>query len=613
MQHNNNIENKLRDLEAIEPPELGQMDAHWQQMAGMLQPTVLPLKKGWPKWMLNGFSAAAVLVLIGVAIWFVSSKNAGESKQDKVAEKESAPPENTTFNAKQTASGMFTKDTVITPSVPVISHTASFNSSLINDDTVDRKSIQWTEQDSILGTLKLNVTDCLNCPGKANDVAAISHGERQLRLQNLFTQLAKEEQHFTIDNRKDTLLLFEEGTALLIPVNSFGGMNGVEITAKEFYKTSDIVLNQLSTVSNKEQLETGGMLYINVTYKDKKIEIKRDNSLILFMPDTSSALQQMQLFSGDIMTNEPFSIDSTGRLTAAKAISEGLFKTSDGFSAFSDSHNINWIPQHQYFSKKRITTLVRVLNIIDQPIRVDYGPNGEDKMKSVFVISDSLAVTKTELRKILRKKFGYSKVKFKSDDRNWFNEVDHKKKNYNRNLASRIGDSVWMDKEIADQYKLVPAATKYIVNYDITALPASPANNLLSISANNKLVNEISKKSGVALEKLGWINCDRFYSDSRKKVNFKVDLGDSATNYYTMLVFDKIKSMMTGVIDGNRVAFQNIPIGEKVKIISIGVNKIGETVYSVTHTTTSEQELTGLQFQATSVPDLKASLSKLDN
>ena len=115
-----------------------------------------------------------------------------------------------------------------------------------------------------------------------------------------------------------------------------------------------------------------------------------------------------------------------------------------------------------------------------------------------------------------------------------------------------------------------------------------------------------------SISKLGWINCDRFYSDSRKKVNFKVDLGDAATNYYTLLVFDKIKSMMTGAINGNQVAFQNIPVGEPVKVISIGINKQGETVYSVTHTTTSDHELKGLQFQTTSVPDLKTSLSKLD-
>jgi len=610
MQQHNNIENKLRDLEAMEQPELGQMDAHWQQMAGMLQPPVLPLKKGWPKWMLNGFSAAAVVLLVGAAIWFVSSKEAKEVKQDEMVYRDTTVlgSANTFLQAEE--AGIAVSDTVFTPTVSVVP--ASINSSLIQQVHGFGDPVRWTEQDSILATIKLNVTDCLNCPGKTNDVVAISNAERQLRLQTLFTQLEKEAQYFTIDNSKDTLLQFEEGTVLLIPAKSFGGMDGVEITAKEFYKTSDIVLNKLSTASNKEQLETGGMLYINVTYKGKTIEIKRDNSLLLFMPDTSSALQQMQLFSGEIKTNKPFSIDSTEKLTAAKAISEGLFKTSGGFSAYSDSLNINWIPQHQYFSKKRITTLVRVLNIIDQPIRVDYGPNGEDKMKAVFVISDSLAVTKTELRKILRKKFGYSKVKFKSDNRNWFNEVDHKKKNYNRNLASRIGDSVWMEKEMADQYKLVPVATKYIVNYDITALRTSPANNLLSISANNKLMNEISKKSGVALEKLGWINCDRFYSDSRKKVNFKVDLGDAATNYYTMLVFDKIKSMMTGVIDGNQVAFHNIPIGEPVKIISIGINNQGETVYSVTHTTTSDLELKDLQFQTTSVPDLRASLSKLD-
>ena len=84
-------------------------------------------------------------------------------------------------------------------------------------------------------------------------------------------------------------------------------------------------------------------------------------------------------------------------------------------------------------------------------------------------------------------------------------------------------------------------------------------------------------------------------------------------NYYTMLVFDKLNSMMTGFVNGNEVAFQNIPLGEPVKVISIGINKKGETIYSVTHTTTSEEVLKGLQFQTTSAPDLKASLSKIDN
>jgi hypothetical protein len=128
----------------------------------------------------------------------------------------------------------------------------------------------------------------------------------------------------------------------------------------------------------------------------------------------------------------------------------------------------------------------------------------------------------------------------------------------------------------------------------------------------NKILSGISNQYSVDLNKMGWINCDRFYSDSRKKINFNVDLGDAAMNYYTMLVFDNIKSMMTGFVYGNKVSFQNIPAGEAVKLISIGINKKGEAVYSVTKATTGTQELTGIHFESTSAPDLKTALSKMD-
>ena len=72
MQHDNNIENKLRQQESMEQPDLSQMNTHWQQMQAILQPGSLPLKKGWPKWMLNTLSVAAVVILIGAAILYLS-------------------------------------------------------------------------------------------------------------------------------------------------------------------------------------------------------------------------------------------------------------------------------------------------------------------------------------------------------------------------------------------------------------------------------------------------------------------------------------------------------------------------------------------------------------
>lgn len=610
MQHDNNIENKLRQLEAMEQPDLSQLDNHWQQMQAMLQPAAVPVKKGWPKWMLNSFYGAAVLVMIIAAVWFLAynrntTNDTGSlnSARPDTAKANMAVVYDTTLPDKNEAA--------IHDSNTTSKKTLSIDPSLVLDNMVAGDTVQWTEQDSILGTIKLKVTDCGTCPVKTDGVPVISHTERKMKLQSLFSQLEKEEQHFTIDNSRDTLLKFKEGTVLLVPANSFGGMKGIEIRAKEFYKTSDILSAKLNTASDNLQLETGGMLHLEASFKGRALSDTLRIPLTLLMRDTVAKMEEMQLFTGS-------TTQSVNKHTVVSAIAGNEITTSHTGTIDTGSlrigAGINWLPSSRYFSKKRITAMVRVFNIIDQPLWIDYGAPGEDRMKAAFVIGDSLAVDKSELKKILRQKFGYYKVKLKPGFRNWFKKDDYKKKEYNRTYAERIGDSLWMPKEDADGYKLVPTATRYFVNYDlkVAQLPKN-FNNEVYLSAGNSLVDDVSKKYGVQLNTLGWINCDRFYADKRKKINFTVRLAEEAANYHTMLVFDNIKSMMAGMISGNEVVFQNIPISEPVKVISIGINKHGEAVYSVTHTTTSEQGLSDLQFQTTSAPDLKASLSKLDN
>lgn len=634
MQQDNNIENKLRDLEAMEQPELGQMDAHWQQMAGMLQPPVLPLKKGWPKWMLNGFSAAAVVLLIGAAMWFLSTKETAGTKQSDVVQLDTAILENA--NLVIDDGEQVDNEKVFTPNSSVI--TASINPSLTHTTHGFGEPVMWTDRDSILGTIKLNVVDCLNCPAKTDSVAAISNAERQLRLKTLFTQLEKNEQHFTIDNRRDTLLQFEEGTVLLVPANSFGGMNGIEITAKEFYKTSDIVANQLSTASNKDQLETGGMIYLNAFYQSKEVKINSEKPLVLFMRDTSANMKGMQLFYARNSPKQTVSSvilnKSENETTKFQSRTDFLDTAMTGSSSY-----LNWIPQGRYFTRDLVQTELKVLNLVNEPYLTKESSKGT---VAYFIVGEELMIERRQLRKMLREKYGYYKVKLRSDFRNHFVRIKLPPKwNIGKNddefrytvFNRSIGDSVWMDKATANKYNLAATATRQVLSQksnndfmfgNITLqfdekgkrIKPKPDSSQLRYEEfalqSVQILDDIDSRYGVKIAEMDWINCDRFYTNNRKKVNFKVDLGDAATNYYTMLVFDKIKSMMTGVIDGNQVAFQNIPVGEPVKIISIGINQKGETVYSVTHTTTSEQELKAVQFETTTAPDLKASLSKLD-
>ncbi len=596
MQHSKNIENKLKEMEAMEQPDLSQMENHWQQMQGILQPGSLPVKKGWPRWMLNTLSVAAVVLLIATAVLYLSSKKDSNNentvpKSATVAEQNDVTPEGYLNNNNAVAP--FITDSTIKEAKAAL-HIPTINPSLIyqNKYHSNDNAKYWTVDDSLLGTVKLNYTPCENCPGK--EAGVLSNAERKLRLTSLFTQLEKPEQHFTIDNSKDTLLQFEEGTVVLVPANSFGGMNGVEFTAKEFYKTSDIVLNQLSTASNKEQLETGGMLKVNAIYRGKELGIDKQNPLRLFMPDTSETMKGMGLFYGKTSNTLNTDEENSGKMQHDKA-------------APDNSSYVNWLPQNQYFMQLRLVTQLSVLNLVDEPYRMRETKKGDI---GYFLYSGDTDIDKEKLKQMLKEKYGYYKVKLRPDFRNFYRSAVFYKDfgEYSRS----VGDSVWMDKEIADKYKITGTNSRQIMkgqwigsfgNVNLLnrqavqaggANASSPATandrtyNIASSDVSEKIFKEIKDKYSVNISQLGWINCDRFYADNRKKINYKVDLGDSANNYYTMIVFDKINSMMTGYVDGDQVAFQNIPIGEPVKVISIGINKKGEIVYSVTHTTTSE-------------------------
>ena len=91
----------------------------------------------------------------------------------------------------------------------------------------------------------------------------------------------------------------------------------------------------------------------------------------------------------------------------------------------------------------------------------------------------------------------------------------------------------------------------------------------------NKEVNEALYKA-VELKNLGWINCDRFY-DIKEKTNLVVsyDKKDNIESSVLFLVFKDINSVMKNyfILKNNIYysEFNNIPVGQKVKLISITV------------------------------------------
>ncbi|WP_445716690.1 hypothetical protein [Flavobacterium sp.] len=88
--------------------------------------------------------------------------------------------------------------------------------------------------------------------------------------------------------KNDTLISGKEGTKIWITTDLFENYTNGKITfeLKEFYSKEDMILNGLSTVTNKnELLESSGMFYINFKEGGKQLRIKKGKSYEVTIPN----------------------------------------------------------------------------------------------------------------------------------------------------------------------------------------------------------------------------------------------------------------------------------------------------------------------------------------
>ncbi len=97
-----------------------------------------------------------------------------------------------------------------------------------------------------------------------------------------------------------------------------------------------------------------------------------------------------------------------------------------------------------------------------------------------------------------------------------------------------------------------------------------------------KQQEQLNKNLGFikGVPRMGWINCDRFYNNKGKTVNFGVNLKEFA-NQKVLLIFDEINSQINGYIENNKTKFFNITEGLSVTILAIAHNN-GEYYLSET-------------------------------
>ncbi len=596
MQQDNTIETRLQQLESQQLPDLSQMDTHWQQMQAMLQPVAATAKKKyWPWLIVTACFLAGVVLLVN---------RLSDKKQTN-----SGP-------LATTQEGAATKDTVPKAQLVVNGDTLKLVYSqvtlkAIKPVLVSSKKIIVAPRRIDTVYFNLNFIDCKDSAARANMIL-VPKEDRQNKLNLLFEQMEKQPEELVINNRRDTLLTCKEGTSLLIPAGSLGGSSEVIISIKEYYKKSDFVLNQLTATSNKAQLVSGGMLHITASANGKLVDVQPNNPIRIYMTDTSATMQQMQLFKGE-KTND--------KLPSAliKLIEKMDVVTNDFASTY-----INWVPQFVNFTMPAFDGTipeVKVLDLRNEPIRTRETKRGT---VGVFAIAPDAVMSRKALKTAMKEKYDYAKVKIRKS-RGLFG-----KRRFNGDIrgfssdGTSIGDSAWVTQSTASTYGLafrttrVPQGNKLFTLTGNRVLVTNNSDSMGSvttvgiISVSNELLQKVKNRYGVDVKNLGWINCDRFYNDPREKTDCEIQLGDTASNYYTMLVFDKLNATLNGYTSGTKVLFSNVPVDEPVTIISIGINAQGKEVYGMQKALTGKLPLQGMKYEPADAATLKSSLSKMD-
>lgn len=108
-------------------------------------------------------------------------------------------------------------------------------------------------------------------------------------------------QKFKINTDRDTVIRGKQGTIIKIPAGAFSYNNNklkkstIDFQLKEVFLKSDMILENLTTVSGNRILETQGMVYTNAMHNGKAITLQKKISILT---PTDTIMDDAQIFDG---------------------------------------------------------------------------------------------------------------------------------------------------------------------------------------------------------------------------------------------------------------------------------------------------------------------------
>jgi hypothetical protein len=591
--NNTHIDKLAQDAFNASAADMSKQQQHWKQMQTLLQPAVNPASK--IKRIAIAVAAIAASIIGFILFWPQQQQNIAVPTINNVVKTPAAAEQATNK----------TIDTTTAQHPVVKSNSSARGKNVLQNYTTTK--------------LKLAPTTIILTEDSSIEKSPIT--KEVLTVSSFYNQLAKPAQQFEIDAATGGTITCAEGSTFVIPPYAFSNSDGKILTGKvqllieEFYKYSDMVAANVNTVSDGLQLVTGGMVKITALQNSSMLQLANGKTIQLSMPATDYDAE-MRLFTGDEIrkTEQYFNADE--------------FVKEAKTSVSANKRTLNWRTRY-IIPEKPFDGTTNFLNMEDEPIRVR-----ETRRKRIakFRITDELPMSVEEARQVLMEKYGgyYDVIKVKkvkvirkSLFSNW------------RIMKQHIGDSVkltlrqalrwrYIDKKDSAFYanKIMQDSIMYVRNMRFASLNwgnISESTNFVLDSVRFAYMDSVAQerlvtysKYNFTIEKLGWINCDKFYK-SPVTVNFVINLPKDvdASKFVTQLVFKKIRSVMQGGYKDNQLSFANIPPGMKVVLVGLGESN-GRVVSFMQPLTTGSEAVSITSLYPSTPADFKQQLQQLD-
>ncbi len=417
-------------------------------------------------------------------------------------------------------------------------------------------------------------------------------------------------QIFTISSKKDTTLICKEGTKLIIKGNSFITTDNREIAGRlalnvtEFYKLSDILLANLTTTSNGNLLETGGMLYIEAIQSKSILKLKDDAYIEITFPSKVKK-ENMQLFSGewkDGIIN--WTLEKQGiPIVKNEIIEEDVevpFAVIEQIPVYPGCENLPNASGKRCMSEAISKFVQRNFN---PKIITNLGLRGRQRINVIFKINKDGEVTNIQTRA--------SHPDLEREASRVISLLPKMKPGKQRGRVVTVPYSLPIIFQVDDAMgrvlnnNAIPIGTDpiqdSIVNMNFKDRLTSKDHANLSVTEVN---NYILRSSN-----LGWINCDR-YVNNRNNIKYLLK-----TNGYRGTTVNMVFKSLSGVIPSRKLNgefyFKNVPNDEEIVLIAVKKDN-GKLYFDIVETKTQPKPSLQFDFKEVTVDDLKLELEKLN-